>query len=71
MTIQEGYVKNFETLKRATNNGDLALMECTDKATGRPVITVCAVQFVEGEYEIVPLAKMFDGNPYEELDPPA
>jgi hypothetical protein len=25
---------------------------------------------VDGEYEMVPFAKLFDGNPYEELDPP-
>ena len=45
-------------------------MECTDAVTGKPVIAICAVNTVNGEYEFSPLAKMFDGNPYEELNPP-
>ena len=69
--IQEGYKLNFETLKQAAANGDLALVECADHE-GRPVITICAIYLdAEGMYNTVPLAKMFDGDPYEELNPPA
>ena len=68
--ITKGYKTNFATLKRAFAHGDVALMECTDTATGKPVITICAVNTINGEYEFTPLAKMFDGNPYEELSPP-
>lgn len=71
MAIQPGYVTNFETLKRASADGNLALMECTDAATGKPVMTICAVERHGGEYHFKPMAKMFDGNPYEELVPPA
>ena len=68
--ITKGYRANFETLERAFKHGDVALMECTDAVTGKPVIAICAVNTVNGEYEFSPLAKMFDGNPYEELNPP-
>lgn len=69
--ISEGYKANFETLNRAADNGHLALVECRDKKTGKPVLAVCAMGWDGNEYQIVPLAKMFDGNPYEELDPPS
>ena len=68
--ITKGYRANFETLERAFKNKAVALMECTDAVTGKPVIAICAVNTVNGEYEFSPLAKMFDGNPYEELNPP-
>lgn len=68
--ISKGHKANFETLKKAFKNKAVALMECTDAETGKPVITVCAVNIVNGEYEFIPLAKMFDGNPFEELLPP-
>lgn len=68
--ITKGYRANFETLERAFKHGDVALMECTDAVTGKPVIAICAVNTINGEYEFSPLAKMFDGNPYEELNPP-
>jgi hypothetical protein len=70
MALLPGYKANFETLQRASDVGDLALMECTDKATGLPVAVVCAVNRVNGEFEFAPLAKLFDGNPYDELLPP-
>lgn len=71
MAIQNGYKANFETLKRAAHDGDLALMECADKVTGKTVVVICAVGRgrVAGEYVFSPLAKMFDGNPYDELNP--
>src|SRR3546814_7460081 len=33
MAIPDAYRRNFATLRRAAENGDLALMECTDAAT--------------------------------------
>jgi hypothetical protein len=70
--INEGYEFNFKTLLAAAENGDLALLECTDKQTGKPVITICAIaEYEDGTVDMIPLAKMFDGNPYAELDPPS
>jgi len=63
-----GYQHNFETLKRAFANGDVCLMECKDKATGKEVAVVCGVQRSgDGMIDMVPMAKLFDGNPYEQL----
>lgn len=71
MAIPEGYKKNLETLITASNDGAVCLMECTDKLTGKTVIAVCAAwQDEDGLYNFAPIAKMFDGNPYEELNPP-
>jgi len=70
VAIAKGYINNFQTLARAFEDNNCCLVECTDRETGKPVITVCAVQERDGVYEMVPFAKMFDGNPYEELDPP-
>lgn len=69
--IPKSHKKNFETLKRAFANEDMAVVECTDKATGRPVHVLCAVAPNEDDqFDIIPMAKLFDGNPYEELLPP-
>jgi hypothetical protein len=68
--IKPGYKTNLETIIKAAKNGDLALVECTDKKSGRPVIALCAIGFDGKEYIITPMAKLFDGNPFEELNPP-
>ena len=71
MPIGNSYVHNFETLKRAFRHGTVALLDCQDRRTGNPVVVVAAVSpHGDGTVEMVPLARMFDGNPYEELDPP-
>lgn len=69
--INDHYKINFRTMLMAAENDDLCLMECTETATGKPVMAICMVNRNErGEYEMVPVARMFDGNPYEELTPP-
>jgi Family of unknown function (DUF6117) len=70
MAIKKGYKENFSTLLDAASNDQLAILETQDKATGKTVIAVCAVTFDGAEYHFIPLAKMFDGNPYDELNPP-
>jgi len=72
MAIAEGYQTNFKTLLKAIGNNDVLLMECKDAKTGNPVVVVCACYQDAKTKEIVtvPLAKLFDGNPYEELIPP-
>lgn len=67
VSFLDGYKPNFETLKRAAQAGDLALMHCKNKETGKDVAVVVAVHEASGEYVMTPLAKLFDGNPYEEL----
>lgn len=71
MAIPEGYRQNFQTLLDAVGNNQAALVECKDAATGKPVMVICALSFSEdGSVTMSPFAKMFDGNPYEELLPP-
>jgi len=70
MALMDGEKANLQTIIRAAATGDLALLECTDKKTGERVSVVCAVHMDGEEYIMTPMAKMFKGNPYEEVDPP-
>ena len=71
MAIPEGHRNNFETLKRAFQAGDVALMECQCAATGDPAYVICMANREEdGSVDFVPVAKMFDENPYDEWIPP-
>lgn len=72
-TFLDGYRPILDTIYRAAREGDLALMECQDAKTGKPVAVVVAVNQPGdkgGEYSMVPLARLFDGNPYTLLNPP-
>jgi hypothetical protein len=72
MAIPVGHMTNFDTLCRAVRRGDVCVTELVDKNTRQPVNVVCAVnRGRDGSCEMVPVAKLFDGNPYDELDPPA
>lgn len=69
--IPQGHRKNFETMLRAARDGALALIECLDAKTGVPVYTICMMGRAEnGDYMTAPVARLFEGNPYEELTPP-
>lgn len=69
--IPEGHKKNFDTLKRAMKSDRVALMECTDAITNKPVYVLAMVNMNhDNSTEFVLIAKFFDGNPYEELMPP-
>ncbi|MCA1841074.1 MAG: DUF6117 family protein [Actinobacteria bacterium] len=71
MAIPEGHKANLETLQRAVRNDGVALVECTDKVSKKPIYVVCGVLWDGKEYIMTPLAKMFDGDPYEEVNPPS
>lgn len=68
---------NFETLKRAFANGDIALMEVQLAATGEIVAAIVAtlpkynrlMPDLE-ELVFVPFAVMLNGDPYQLLNPP-
>jgi hypothetical protein len=71
MALPAGHKQNFETLQEAFANGDVALMECLSAATGETVAVICAAnRLPDGEIEFVPFASLFDGNPYEAVNPP-
>ena len=70
-TIVQQHKPNFESIKRAFENGDVALLECQLKSTGETVAVITAVNRDGGEFGFVPFAMMFNGNPYEMLNPPS
>lgn len=67
----KGHKANFQTILAAASAGHLALLDCADAKTGKPVATIVAInREPSGQFGFVPLARMFDGNPFEELSPP-
>lgn len=69
--LAKGYVKNFETLQRASTQGQLALVSAIRKADQKPVALVCAMQLNEdGTITPVPFAVMVEGNPFELFEDP-
>ena len=70
MAIPKVFSQNFNTLLEAVRDGNVALMECTNQETEQPVYVICAVEYDGSDYTFVPFAKLFDGDPYEEVTPP-
>lgn len=72
MALATGHKHNFETLQQAFDSGDAALMECQLAATGEVVAVICAAnRLSNGDVEFIPVAAMFNGNPYQMLNPPS
>lgn len=69
-TIVQQHATNFETLKRAFYEGNVALMECKVKATGEIVAALCATGRDGDDVTMTPFAVFMNGNPYEMLLPP-
>ena len=66
-----GYRNNFDTLERACQAGDLALVSAIRKADQQPVALVCAMnQNDDGTITPIPLAVMCEGNPFEDFEDP-
>ena len=72
MAIPEGVKANFNTLLRAAEHGDLALMECKDADTGATRYVICAVSMCpNGDYAFVPFGHMeSERNPFSAYVPP-
>lgn len=72
MALKPGDVTNFKTLQLADKGGDLAMIECKDQMTGEYVAVIVAMGWdaEANEYVLTPLARMFTGNPYDEVTPP-
>lgn len=71
MSIPNHARANFQTLLRAAADGNLALLECADAATGAPRYVVCAVGRDGEEFLFTPFGHLTEGNPYEAHFPPA
>ena len=74
MPLSTAVKTNFEMLRQAFENGDVALMECTRLRDMKKVPVLCAVQHPDntGAVEFVPFAEMVAGekNPYDLYVPP-
>lgn len=71
MAIPDHARANFETLLQAAQAGDLALIECTEVASGETRYVLCAVGRDAGDYLMTPFGHLAPGNPYEAYIPPA
>ena len=71
MAIPPHLGTNFQTLLRAAEQGDLALVECKDAATGDPRFVLCAVSRGGEAFVFTPFGHLHDGNPYDAYLPPA
>ncbi|MES0137553.1 DUF6117 family protein [Mesorhizobium sp. M0016] len=70
MSIPDHARSNFQTLLRAAGDGNLALMECADVATGQRRYVICAVGREGADYVFTPFGHLADGNPYDAYLPP-
>ena len=71
MGLLPGHKQNFQTFCRAVSAGDAALMECQLAATGEVVAVICAAnRQSDGSIDFLPLAMLFQDNPYQTVNPP-
>jgi hypothetical protein len=69
MAVPVGHRANLETIYRAARNNDLAVMEVSRKGSGELAHLLVAVARDGDEFNITPLAQLFDDNPYEQFTP--
>lgn len=70
MPLSEGEKANFETLRAAFEQGDVALLECQLVRTGESTAVICAVnREPDQSLAFVPIAQLFAGDPYTQLNP--
>lgn len=70
MAIPDHARTNFRTLLRAARDGNLALMESLDAASGATRYVICAVGRDGTDYVMTPFGHLVDGNPYDAYLPP-
>ena len=71
MPLSAADIDNFLTLQRAVRDRNCLLLECQDVASGQPVSVLCGVErHDDTTISLVPLARLFPGNPYELVNPP-
>lgn len=67
--MREFDVKVLTLILSFAETGALTIVECIDLKTKKPVHTLCAVAELAGVSTLIPLAKLFEGNPYDEVGP--
>lgn len=70
MSLQKYDRDNFKTLLRAAAEGQLALLECKDAATGEYRAVICAVGTDADGYLFTPFGHLCTTNPFEAYTPP-
>jgi hypothetical protein len=60
----------FSKMCEAFELGQICMVECREAETGENVAVVCAIIMENGTETYVPLARMFNQDPFEELLPP-
>jgi hypothetical protein len=71
MSIPDHARANFQTLLRAAEDRNLALMECADAVTGEARYVICAVGRDGSDYVFTPFGHLADGNSYDAYLPPS
>lgn len=70
MSIPAHLRNNFDTLLRAAHDGNLALLECADAATGEPRYVICAVGRCDSDFLFTPFGHLAPDDPYQAYLPP-
>ena len=66
--------RNFDTLIAAMQADRVCLVSVFDHQYQQPAILICAVKYSSDAYEpieLIPLARLCDGNPYDRFSPPS
>ena len=64
MAIPEHHSRNFQTLLRTSEDGNLALLQCSDALSGEVRYVICAVGRDGPAYIMTPFGHLCDGDPY-------
>ncbi len=60
----------FHNLTDCAREHTLVLAQCEDRKTGKKTYVVCEQYSDHGAIRFNPVARLFDGNPYNEITPP-
>lgn len=71
MTIPDHVERNFETLGRAAQAGNLGMIECADPETGEIHFLLCAVAPNSSGVSRIVFAELLNRNPFDRLLPVA
>ncbi len=70
MALTHAHQAIFKTIQRAFAHCDIALMECTVKATGETVPVICLAIRLGPHSAYVPMAQLVSRDAYEVIQPP-
>jgi hypothetical protein len=70
MSVSPVHIKSYQDLIERAQKGKTTLAECFDAHTGEPTTAICVIRQNGEEVEMIPIARMIDGDPYAQLAPP-